>query len=107
MPIHQRNQVARLNSRLLRRASRLHTFDHDSTGSTEFPEQHRVRAVIFAEADADGSARDFPRRDQLVVNIDDGIRRKREPHTFKSVPARINRGIDPDHFPGHVDQRSA
>ena len=47
------------------------------------------------------------RTDELVIDLHHGIRRQREAHAGIGTGFGKDRGVDANHFTGHVDQRPA
>ena len=102
-----RDHVAWLEAGFVGGTSRFNRFDDNSVRCAEFPEQHGIIAAVFLEGNADRAARHFADGDELIVNRDGGVRGQRKTDTFKSAAARVDRGIDGNHFAGHVDERAS
>src|SRR6266478_172896 len=94
LAVHAGNYIAALQPGLLRRAARLDALDHDAVGSAERLQRDGIRAQVFLEAHADGTARHAPFRHDLVIYVDRSRRGQRKPDSFVSAAACNDRRVN-------------
>src|SRR3984893_13712006 len=106
-PVDGCNDVATLQSGLLRRTARSDTLNDNTIRSAKGLERNRIGSAIFLETDADRTAGHAAAFGDLIVNADSHAGRHGETNAFVTASTGQNCGVDADHLSCHIHQRPA